>query len=40
MLASVAEIREALTTIFLIALPEGDKLDPALDKALRPGASD
>jgi N-hydroxyarylamine O-acetyltransferase len=39
-LTSVAEIREALTTIFLIALPEGDKLDPALDKALRPGASD
>jgi len=39
-LTSVAEIREVLTTTFLITLPEGDKLDPALEKALRPGASD
>jgi N-hydroxyarylamine O-acetyltransferase len=40
MLANVAEIREVLTSTFLITLPEGDKLDPALEKALRPGASD
>jgi N-hydroxyarylamine O-acetyltransferase len=40
LLTSVAEIREVLATTFLIALPEGDKLDPALEKALRPGASD
>ena len=39
MLASVAEIREVLTGTFLITLPEGDKLDVALEKALRPGAS-
>jgi hypothetical protein len=29
-----------LTTSFLITLPEGDKLDAALEKALKPGASD
>jgi N-hydroxyarylamine O-acetyltransferase len=40
MLTSVAEIREALTSVFGIQLPETDKLDPALDKALRPGAND
>jgi N-hydroxyarylamine O-acetyltransferase len=40
MLTSLAEIREVLSGTFLINLPEGDKLDPALEKALRPGASD
>ena len=39
-LNSVPEIRDVLANIFLITLPEGDKLDPALEKALRPGASD
>ena len=40
MLTSVAEIRDALTTVFGIQLPTTDKLDPALEKALRPGAND
>lgn len=40
MLGSVAEIREVLTQVFGIQLPVTDRLDPALDKALRPGASD
>jgi N-hydroxyarylamine O-acetyltransferase len=40
MLGSVAEIRDVLTGVFGIALPEGDRLDPALEKALRPGAND
>ena len=39
-LTSVPEIRDVLANTFLITLPEGDKLDPALEKALRPGASD
>ena len=40
MLTSVAEIRDTLTTVFGIQLPTSDKLDPALEKALRPGAND
>jgi N-hydroxyarylamine O-acetyltransferase len=40
MLTSVAEIRDVLTTIFGIQLPVTDRLDPALEKALRPGAND
>ena len=28
------------TTVFGIQLPDSDKLDPALEKALRPGAND
>lgn len=40
MLTSIAEIRDVLSGTFLLTLPEGDKLDPALEKALRPGASD
>jgi N-hydroxyarylamine O-acetyltransferase len=33
-LASVPEIREALTGVFGIALPQGERLDPALEKIL------
>jgi N-hydroxyarylamine O-acetyltransferase len=40
MLGSVAEIRDVLTNVFGIALPQTERLDPALEKALRPGASD
>jgi N-hydroxyarylamine O-acetyltransferase len=40
MLGSVIEIREVLTSVFGIQLPVTDKLDPALEKALRPGADD
>jgi N-hydroxyarylamine O-acetyltransferase len=40
MLGSVIEIREVLTSVFGIQLPVTDKLDPALEKALRPGAND
>jgi N-hydroxyarylamine O-acetyltransferase len=40
MLTSLAEIRETLTQTFGIQLPVTDKLDPALEKALRPGAND
>ena len=32
------ETAAGLMSTFLITLPEGDKLDPALEKALRPGA--
>jgi N-hydroxyarylamine O-acetyltransferase len=39
-LASVPEIREVLTNVFGIQLPDTDRLDPALEKALRPGAND
>jgi N-hydroxyarylamine O-acetyltransferase len=39
-LASVAELREVLTGVFGIALPDTDRLDVALQKALRPGAND
>ena len=40
MLGDLAEIRDALTTVFGIQLPDTDRLDPALGKALRPGAND
>jgi N-hydroxyarylamine O-acetyltransferase len=40
MLGSITEIRDVLTTLFGIALPETDRLDVALEKALRPGADD
>ena len=36
MLTSLIEIRDVLTNSFGIALPETDRLDPALEKALRP----
>ena len=36
MLTSLLEIRDALSTVFGIQLPETDRLDPALEKALRP----
>lgn len=39
MLGSVAEIREVLTSVFGIQLPATDRLDPALEKALRPEAN-
>lgn len=39
-LATLLEIRDALTTVFGIQLPDTDRLDPALEKALRPGAND
>lgn len=37
-LASITEIRDVLTGTFGIALPAGEKLDPALDKILAQGA--
>ncbi len=37
-LTSLLEIRDVLTNTFGIELPETDKLDPALEKALRPDA--
>ena len=37
MLASVAELRDVLATTFGIALPQTERLDPALEKALRAG---
>ncbi len=40
MLTTLLEIRDVLTNVFGILLPETDKLDPALEKALRPGAND
>ena len=40
MLGTVLEIREVLSTTFGIQLPESDKLEAALEKALRPGAND
>jgi N-hydroxyarylamine O-acetyltransferase len=40
MLTNLLEIRDVLANIFLIQLPDTDKLDPALEKALRPGAND
>jgi len=40
MLGDLAEIRDVLTTVFGIQLPDSDRLDPALEKALRPGAND
>lgn len=38
MLTSLTEIKEVLTSTFGIQLPEGERLDAALEKALRPGA--
>lgn len=38
LLASVAEIREVLSGPFGIALPQSDKLDPALERVLAQGA--
>jgi N-hydroxyarylamine O-acetyltransferase len=40
MLTTLLEIRDVLTNVFGIQLPETDRLDPALEKALRPGASE
>ena len=39
MLTNLLEIRDVLTNVFGIQLPQTDKLDPALEKALRPGAN-
>ncbi len=39
LLTSLIEIRDVLTNVFGIALPETDRLDPALEKALRPVAA-
>lgn len=39
MLTSLIEIRDVLTNVFNIRLPDTDRLDPALEKALRPDAS-
>ena len=39
-LGSVLELREVLTGTFGIALPETDRLDPALEKALRRGSGE
>jgi N-hydroxyarylamine O-acetyltransferase len=39
-LTNLLEIRDVLTNVFGIQLPETDRLDPALEKALRPGAND
>jgi N-hydroxyarylamine O-acetyltransferase len=39
-LTSVAELREVLTGVFGIQLPQSDKLDPALEKILQLGDSD
>ncbi|HWA42378.1 MAG TPA: arylamine N-acetyltransferase [Hypericibacter adhaerens] len=38
-LANIAEIREVLTATFGLVLPPSDRLDPALEKALRPRAA-
>lgn len=38
-LTNLLEIRDVLTSIFGIQLPETDRLDPALEKALRPDAA-
>ncbi len=39
MLTNLLEIRDVLTNVFGIQLPETDRLDPALEKALRPDAA-
>lgn len=39
MLTSLIELRDVLTNVFGIQLPETDRLDPALEKALRPAAA-
>ncbi|MEO6394974.1 MAG: arylamine N-acetyltransferase [Devosia sp.] len=38
-LSTLLEIRDVLTTVFGIQLPQTDRLDPALEKALRPAAA-
>lgn len=38
MLTNLLEIRDVLTNVFGIQLPETDKLEPALERALRPDA--
>jgi N-hydroxyarylamine O-acetyltransferase len=38
-LNTLLEIRDVLTSIFGIQLPQTDRLDPALEKALRPNAN-
>jgi len=38
-LGSLPEIREVLTNVFGIQLPDSERLGPALEKALRPGAN-
>ena len=38
-LGTLPEIRDVLTNVFGIQLPASDRLDPALEKALRPGAN-
>ena len=40
MLTTLLELRDVLTNVFGINLPTSDRLDPALEKALRPGAND
>jgi N-hydroxyarylamine O-acetyltransferase len=40
LLTNLLEIRDVLANVFGIQLPETDRLDPALEKALRPGAND
>ncbi len=35
-LTSLLELRDVLTNVFGIQLPETDRLDPALEKALKP----
>lgn len=39
MLGSLIELRDVLTNVFGIQLPDSDRLDPALEKALRPAAA-
>ncbi|MEQ1768497.1 MAG: arylamine N-acetyltransferase [Devosia sp.] len=39
MLTNLLEIRDVLTNVFGIQLPQTDRLDPALEKALRPAAT-
>jgi N-hydroxyarylamine O-acetyltransferase len=39
-LSTIAEIREVLTGLFGIQLPDSDKLDPALEKVLRSETTD
>ena len=39
LLTSLGEIRDVLTNVIGIQLPETDRLEPALEKALRPGGA-
>lgn len=39
MLTSLIELRDVLTNVFGIQLPESERLEPALEKALRPAAA-